>query len=349
MDPRLGLDDLAERPERHPRAVRKTAAVPPRDDLLVVDRRSGRARRRACSCRFPGRRRASRAAVERSTRTRAKAPRGGRARGRARRAATAAPRRVHRDAAERPRRPPTPRPARPSPSPRSGRMRAGRRSHARSLDASPRRRGSRRPARPTGCVRRCSSRRPRPSTRPPPGAASSATSASPVATPTRTCRSSASLPIVERRDRVAHCERRANGTLRVVLVGGRCAVDGDDGVADELLDGAAVALELAPERLVVPAQERAHVLRIEPLGPRRRADEVDEHRRDDLALLARRRHRAECRTAAVAEPRVVRVLTCAPQAGDHAASVRRREMPYATAAAPRLRARSQRNGAPTSS
>ena len=36
VDSRLGLDDLAERPERHSVPVREAAAVTPRDDLLVV-------------------------------------------------------------------------------------------------------------------------------------------------------------------------------------------------------------------------------------------------------------------------------------------------------------------------
>ena len=131
------------------------------------------------------------------------------------------------------------------------------------------------------------------------------------------------VPLVERCDRVADRERGAHSALRVVLVRGRRAVDGDDGVADELLDRPAVSLELSAERLVVPAQHRADVLRVELLGARRRADQVDEDGRDDLPLLACRRLRAERRAACVAKPRVVRVLAAALGAGDHAASVRR--------------------------
>ena len=79
---------------------------------------------------------------------------------------------------------------------------------------------------------------------------------------------------------------------------GRRAVDGDDRVADELLHRPAVALEVPPERLVVAAQQRAHVLRVELLGARGRADEVDEDRRHDLPLLARPR----CATSGAPQP-----------------------------------------------
>jgi len=65
------------------------------------------------------------------------------------------------------------------------------------------------------------------------------------------------------------------------------AEHGHDGVAGELLDGAAVALELGAEADVERGQERADVLRVELLGPSREADEVAEERRYDLALLAR--------------------------------------------------------------
>ena len=97
------------------------------------------------------------------------------------------------------------------------------------------------------------------------------------------------VALVQVGDRVAHGERRSDGPLGIVLVGRRGAVHGDDRVADELLDGAAVALERPAQRLVVAAQERPDVLGVELLRARRRADEVDEDRRDDLPLLARGR------------------------------------------------------------
>ena len=42
-------------------------------------------------------------------------------------------------------------------------------------------------------------------------------------------------------DRVDQLQGRPHGAFGVVLVGGRCAPHGHHGVADELLDGAAVA------------------------------------------------------------------------------------------------------------
>ena len=93
---------------------------------------------------------------------------------------------------------------------------------------------------------------------------------------------------VQRLDRVEDVERRADGALRVVLVGDRHAEVRDDRVADVLLDRAAVALELGAEAAVVELEQREHVLRVELLGERRRADEVDEDERVELALLVRR-------------------------------------------------------------
>ena len=52
-------------------------------------------------------------------------------------------------------------------------------------------------------------------------------------------------------ERVADRERRAHRPLGIVLVRDRRAEDGHDGVADELLDRAAVPLELAADRRVV--------------------------------------------------------------------------------------------------
>jgi RecJ-like exonuclease len=69
-------------------------------------------------------------------------------------------------------------------------------------------------------------------------------------------------------------------------VRGRCSEQGHDRIPDELLDRAAVALELGPDALVVRPQDRLHVLRIECLGLRGEPDEVAEHDRDDLALAA---------------------------------------------------------------
>ena len=67
-------------------------------------------------------------------------------------------------------------------------------------------------------------------------------------------------PFLERE--VADRERRADGALGIVLVRGRGTEQGHHRVADELLDGAAVPLELGADALVVRAEERLDVLRI---------------------------------------------------------------------------------------
>jgi hypothetical protein len=93
-------------------------------------------------------------------------------------------------------------------------------------------------------------------------------------------------------------------------------------VADELLDRAAVALELRAEARMVRRQQSAHVLRVELFGPRGEADEVDEHDRDDLSLLARLRGlRDEQRAAHPAVPELVRILPTARRARRHGMSL----------------------------
>ena len=127
---------------------------------------------------------------------------------------------------------------------------------------------------------------------------------------------------VEVVDRVANGERRANGALRVVLVGGRSAEHGHDRVADELLDGAAVPLDLVAQARVVGRQRRAHVLGVEPLGAAREADEVGEEDGDDLPLLPRGLG-GERRPAAAAEAEALGILLSALGADDHGHTVRR--------------------------
>jgi hypothetical protein len=84
-------------------------------------------------------------------------------------------------------------------------------------------------------------------------------------------------------DAVPHGEGRAQRTLGIVLVGDRRAEERDDRVADELLHGA-VALELTPHPVVERHEARADVLRVATVALRRRADEVDEDRRDETPL-----------------------------------------------------------------
>ena len=67
-------------------------------------------------------------------------------------------------------------------------------------------------------------------------------------------------------DLVDQAQAGAHGALGVVLVQRGHAEDGDHGVADELLDGAAVGLDDAPGRCVVAAQEGVDELGVVALG-----------------------------------------------------------------------------------
>ncbi len=126
------------------------------------------------------------------------------------------------------------------------------------------------------------------------------------------------IGLVHLRDRLLDGQRRAHGTLGVVLVRNRCPERRDDRVSDELLDGAAVALELVSKSSVVRSQESADVLRVEPLGALGRTDHVREQNSDDLPLLAAsRRRRGELRPALRAELRGRRVVEPARRAGRH--------------------------------
>ena len=89
-------------------------------------------------------------------------------------------------------------------------------------------------------------------------------------------------------DRAADGERRSNGSLRIVLVRDRSAEQRDHRVADELLDRAAVALQLGSEAGIVGREPRSDVLRVHLLGLRGRADDVGEEDGDELPLLGRR-------------------------------------------------------------
>ena len=72
-----------------------------------------------------------------------------------------------------------------------------------------------------------------------------------------------------------------------------------DRVADELLDGAAEALELRPHVPVVAAQHGGDVLGIRRLGTRGEPDQVAEEDGHDLALFA---HPAHAVAASAASP-----------------------------------------------
>jgi hypothetical protein len=129
--------------------------------------------------------------------------------------------------------------------------------------------------------------------------------------------------LTELSDRVEDAQRRPHRALGVVLVRDRCAEDGHHRVADELLDGAAEALDVRLHALVVRAQRRADVLRVGTVGPAGEADEVDEEHRDDLSFLAGRGGRLQRLPAREAEACALRVLLAARPTGHHRADLRR--------------------------
>ncbi len=116
---------------------------------------------------------------------------------------------------------------------------------------------------------------------------------------------------------VADGERRAHGPLGVVSERHRGTEDAHDGIPDELLDPAAVALELISDTLVVRDQEGPDILGIELLGAGREAHEVDEQDRDEAPLLARPVRRDDRSPAGVAELRAGGVLLSTARTGEH--------------------------------
>src|SRR5262249_19255617 len=76
----------------------------------------------------------------------------------------------------------------------------------------------------------------------------------------------------ERLERVTYLDGRAYRANRIILVDLRQAEDGHRRVADELLDGAAVALEDRPQLGVVGAHQVAEDLGVGALTERSRAD-----------------------------------------------------------------------------
>ncbi len=130
---------------------------------------------------------------------------------------------------------------------------------------------------------------------------------------------------------VADRERGADRALGIVLVGDRSAEERHDRVPDELLDGAAVPLELAAQVRVVGLEHGAHILGIHLLGPARESDEVCEQHRHDLALLASIAGlRNERCAAGIAEAGLSPVLGTALRADDHHALAARSASPSRT-------------------
>ena len=86
-------------------------------------------------------------------------------------------------------------------------------------------------------------------------------------------------------DLIDQAQTGTHGALGIVFVEGGHSEDGDHGVADELLDRAAVGLDDATCRGVVAAQHRIDDFGVVALGDGGEADEVAEQGGDDAALF----------------------------------------------------------------
>ncbi len=93
--------------------------------------------------------------------------------------------------------------------------------------------------------------------------------------------------LVQLRDLFEDPEPGAHGPLGVVLVRDRRTEHRHHRVADELLDRAAMAFEHGAHAVVIRTKPRPHVLRVGLLGRRGEADQVAEEHGHDLPLLVR--------------------------------------------------------------
>ena len=114
------------------------------------------------------------------------------------------------------------------------------------------------------------------------------TSASPVSGPATTSpvQMPSSPPDPEGIERPLEFEGGPKGAERIILVGQWDAEHRHHGIADELLDRAAVPFYGGPGPIEVPALVAPDGLGVAPLARRRRVDEVAEEHRDELAHLS---------------------------------------------------------------
>ncbi len=88
--------------------------------------------------------------------------------------------------------------------------------------------------------------------------------------------------VVEMGQLIAQLDRGAHGPERIVLVHDRDPERGHNGIADELLDRAAVPFEHLARGLVIARPHAAQRFRVEPLAERGRIGHVAEDKRDGL-------------------------------------------------------------------
>ena len=84
-----------------------------------------------------------------------------------------------------------------------------------------------------------------------------------------------------------------NRSQGVILVGDGRAEQGHEAVAEKLIDGSFVAVDLAEHQLEGSVHEGVGVLGIEPFGQRGEAGDVDEEHGDELALALEHSPRGE--------------------------------------------------------
>jgi len=114
--------------------------------------------------------------------------------------------------------------------------------------------------------------------------------------------------LVQLVDRLQDAKARPNGALGVVLVRDGRSERGHHRVADELLHGAAVALDLLAQACVIREHARANVLGIRRVRGCSEADEIAEENGHDLALFLDRGRRSidQRRSAERAKRKLVR-------------------------------------------
>ena len=130
-------------------------------------------------------------------------------------------------------------------------------------------------------------------------------------------------PELEFRHRIPHLRRRPQRAQGVVLVRDRDAEDRHDGVADELLDCAAVPLDDRLHPLEVPPQPNLEHLGIGRIAQRGRSRQVAEHDGYGLALLLAGLVIVERGAAIPAEGEALGVLLAAPAAQHHPSKLER--------------------------
>jgi hypothetical protein len=128
--------------------------------------------------------------------------------------------------------------------------------------------------------------------------------------------------LVEPVDGLDHVEGRPHRPLGVVLVGGGHPEHPHHGVADELLDRAAEALDLTPGPVVVGAEAGLDLLGVGLVGLGGEPDQVAEQDADDLALLALPPRRRQRGGAGQTEPGPFGIVLAAVLADGHADDAR---------------------------